>query len=424
MKRVVVLGALLAVVICGLVAIAEPVELTFVTPAWLPDTVRSIKAIVAEWNEDHPDIQVTIIWQAWENLDDYLLTSFQGGQAPDIFHEDSVMCYEYGHIGYAAPLNDYLSEEILEDIPQNSWDGVSDSDGSIYGIPFLQETQVIFYNKELFAEAGLTVPEDGMITWDQLRDFAQQLTKRDADGNVTTWGLLAPLEQRLWWCLVRENEGHVLNQHEDGTWHVEIDDNAKEAIKFYTDLVTVDHVMPQDVISYDFMSLLQGFLNKKYAMISFGCWVRSWIDRLGRGKIDWGMLEVKGPKQTVTAADPQAVAIYAKSAHKAEAFQFIQFFTNTENSAQIAHADWLFPVRESALQRPEFQTEEDQWNVAYQWLPYAQDVKEHMFGFLSWEWQSFIPQLELVILGEKDLDMALEDATTQGNLFLKRMGLQ
>jgi len=424
MKRVVVLGALLAVVICGLVAIAEPVELTFVTPAWLPDTVRSIKAIVAEWNEDHPDIQVTIIWQAWENLDDYLLTSFQGGQAPDIFHEDSVMCYEYGHIGYAASLNDYLSEEILEDIPQNSWDGVSDSDGSIYGIPFLQETQVIFYNKELFAEAGLTVPEDGMITWDQLRDFAQQLTKRDADGNATTWGLLAPLEQRLWWCLVRENEGHVLNQHEDGTWHVEIDDNAKEAIKFYTDLVTVDHVMPQDVISYDFMSLLQGFLNKKYAMISFGCWVRSWIDRLGRGKIDWGMLEVKGPKQTVTAADPQAVAIYAKSAHKAEAFQFIQFFTNTENSAQIAHADWLFPVRESALQRPEFQTEEDQWNVAYQWLPYAQDVKEHMFGFLSWEWQSFIPQLELVILGEKDLDMALEDATTQGNLFLKRMGLQ
>jgi len=424
MKRVVVLGALLAVVICWLAAGAEPVELTFVTPAWLPDTVRSIKEIVAEWNENHPDIQVKIIWQAWENLDNYLLTSFQGGQAPDIFHDDSVMCYEYGYMGYAAPLDDYLTEETLSDIPQKYWDGVSDSQGSIYGIPFLQETQVIFYNKELFAEAGLTVPEDGMITWDQLRDFAQQLTKRDADGNVTTWGLLAPLEQRLWWCLVRENEGHVLNQHEDGTWHVEIDDNAKEAIKFYTDLVTVDHVMPQDVISYDFMSLLQGFLSEKYAMVSFGCWMRSWVIRLGKGKIDWGMLQVKGPNQTVTAADPQAVAIYVDSPHKAEAFLFIEYFTNTENSAKIAYADWLFPVRGSALQRSEFQAEEYQWNAAYQWLPYAQDVKEHMFGFLSWEWQSFIPQLELVILGEKDLDTALEDATTQGNLFLKRMGLQ
>ncbi|RLI48149.1 MAG: hypothetical protein DRO73_10125 [Candidatus Thorarchaeota archaeon] len=423
-KQLAVVGALLVLMIFGLVATAGPVELKFVTPAWQPDTVKAVKAIVADWNKAHPDIQVKIIWQAWENLDDYLLTSFQGGQAPDIFHEDSVMCYEYGHMGYAAPLNNYLSKETLNDIPQKYWDGVSDSDGSIYGIPFLQETQVIFYNKALFAEAGIDVPEDGMITWDQLREFAKKLTKRDANGNVTTWGLLAPLEQRLWWCLVRENDGHVLKQHDDGTWHVEIDDNAKQAIQFYTDLVTVDKVMPQDVVSYDFMNLLQGFLNEKYAMISFGCWVRSWIKRLGRGKIDWGMLEVKGPKQTVTAADPQAVAVYAKSPHKAEAFQFIQYFTNTENSARIAHADWLFPVRKSALQLPEFQTEEDQWNVAYQWLPYAQDVKAHMFGFLSWEWQSFVPQLELVILGKEDLETALKDATIQGNQFLKRMGLQ
>jgi ABC-type glycerol-3-phosphate transport system substrate-binding protein len=102
----------------------------------------------------------------------------------------------------------------------------------------------------------------------------------------------------------------------------------------------------------------------------------------------------------------------------------VEFFTNTENSARIAYADWLFPVRQSALERPEFQTEEGQWNIAYQWLPYAQDVKPHMFGFFAWEWQSFLPQIELVILGKEDLATALDDATTQGNLFLRRMGLQ
>lgn len=422
--QIMALGVLLTLAVTMFGVLGTATNLTFVCPAWQADTVKEIKAIVAEWNEANPDIQVEINWQGWENVDDYLLTSFQGGQAPDIFHEDSVMCYEYGMLGYAAPLNDYLSDDTLADISSSIWEGVSDDKGTIYGMPLLQETLVIFYNKALFSDAGITVPADGMITWSELRDDAKRLTKRNEKGEVTTWGLLAPFEQRLWWCLVDDNDGHVLRQYDDGTWHVDIDDNARQAIKSFTDLVTVDQTMPQDILSYDFMSLLQGFKTGKYAMFSYGCWVRSWIERLTKGKLDWGILQVKGEKKTVTESDPQSLAIYIDSPHKDEAAKFVKFFTNTENSARIAHADWLFPVRQSAIDRPEFQTEEGQWNVAYKWLPYARDVKPHMFGFFSWEWQSFLPQLELVVLAKEDLDTALDNATTQGNIFLKRMGLQ
>lgn len=400
------------------------VNLQFLTPAWQSDTVDCVEEIVAEWNAAHPNIQVEIVWVAWENIDDFLLTSFQGGRAPDVFHEDSVMCYEYGMMGYAEPLDGYLDAQTVADIPEKTWAGVRDEDGNTYGVPFLQETLVLFYNQKMFDEAGIVPPDDGLITWDELRDYSLRLTKRDASGEVTTWGLLAPLEQRLWWCLVGQNEGNVLVEHADGTWHVEIDDAAREAVGFYTDLITADHVMPKEVLSYDFMSLLQGFKTGKYAMFSFGCWVRSWINRLTRNQLDWGMLQVKGPKQTVTEADPQALGIYAGSSHKKEAAEFLAFFTNTENQVRLALADWLFPVRESALARPEFQAEENQWDVAYQWLQYAEDVKPHMFGFFAWEWQSFIPQIELVILGSQDLDTALQAATEQGNAFLRRMGLQ
>lgn len=423
MKRwVAVVGAVLC--LSGMTSVVwGQVHLTFLTPAWQADTVKEVRAIVREWNDAHPDIQVEIISQAWENIDDFMLTSFQGGQAPDIFHQDSVMCYEYGLMGYVEPLNGYLADEILADIPEKFWAGVSDED-TIYGIPFLQETLVIFYNKTLFADAGIVVPEDGLVTWEQLRTYALELTVRDGSGGVTTWGLLSPMEQRLWWCLVEQNEGHVLVQHDDGTWHVEIDDNAREAIGFYTDLVVADEVMSEEVLSYDFMSLLQGFKTGKYAMFSYGCWVRSWIVKLTRGELDWGMLQVKGPKQQITEADPQAVGIYSGSPHKDEAAQFLAYFSNTENQARLAYADWLFPIRQSSLDRPEFQAEDNQWDVAYQWLPDARDVKPHMFGFFAWEWQSFLPQIELVILGNQTLDAALEKATTLGNQFLRRMGLQ
>jgi multiple sugar transport system substrate-binding protein len=411
------LAATTAVCVCA-------VTLQFLTPAWQSETVDEVETIVAEWNQARPDIQVEIVWQAWENIDDFLLTSFQAGQAPDVFHEDAVMCYEYGMLGYAEPLNRYLDDATLADTPQKSWAGVSDEQGNIYGVPFLQETLVVFYNKAKLADAGITPPADGMVTWDELRDYALRLTQRDASGQVTTWGLLAPLEQRLWWCLVAQNDGHVLVQYPDGTWHVEIDDAGRQAIEFYTNLVVADQVMPQDVLSYDFMSLLQGFKSGKYAMFSFGCWVRSWIDRLTQNELDWGMLQVKGPVRNVTEAGPQGISVYSGSPHKDQAAEFLLYFTNTENQARLAKADWLFPVRQTALARPEFQTEEDQWNVAYQWLPFAEDVKPHMFGFFAWEWQSFIPQIELAILGSESLDKALQAATEQGNAFLRRMGLQ
>jgi multiple sugar transport system substrate-binding protein len=423
MKRSVAifLGVILIGLLVGGTAVA--VQLQFLSPAWQSATVKEVRAIVSEWNEAHPDIQVEIISQAWENIDDFMLTSFQGGQAPDLFHQDSVMCYEYGLMGFVEPLNDYLEDEILSDIPDKFWSGVSNGD-TIYGVPFLQETLVVYYNKTMFADAGIQLPEDGMITWEQLRDYALQLTVRDASGDVTTWGLLSPLEQRLWWVLIEQNEGQVLSQHDDGTWHVDINDSAREAIAFYTDLIVTDKVMSEEVLSYDFMSLLQGFKTGKYAMFSYGCWVRSWITRLAGNQLDWGMLQVKGPKQNVTEADPQSIGIYSGSSYKDEAAQFLAFFTNTENQARIAYADWLFPTRQTALARPEFQSEENQWNIAYQWLPYARDVKPHMFGFFAWEWQSFIPQIELVILGNQSLDTALVNASLQGNQFLKRMGLQ
>lgn len=400
------------------------VELTFLCLAWQPSTVQAIEEIVAQWNQSHPDIQVKIVWQSWENVNDFLLTSFQGGEAPDIFHQDSIMCFEYGVLGYAEPLNDYLDEEILLDIPDHMWDSVRDDNGRIYGIPFLQETLVVFYNKAMFANAGIVVPPDGMVSWEELLDYAKRLTVTDASGKVITWGLLAPLEQRLWWCLVAQNEGRVLCKYPDGTWHVDIDDNAREAIRFYTDMVTLHKVMPQDIISYDFLNLIQGFVRGRYAMVTFGCWARSWLERLGSAKLDWGMLQIRGPKVNVTEADPQAIGLWAGSPYKKEAVEFMKFLTNTENSAKIAYADWLFPVRQSALARTEFQAPEHQWNVAYQWLPFARDVKPRMFGFFAWEWQSFIPQLELVILGQQSLDEALEKATRDGNAFLRRLGLQ
>lgn len=298
----------------------------------------------------------------------------------------------------------------------------SDLKGNIYGVPWLQEIQVVFYNKDIFKENGITVPDNRMIGWDELLDIAQKVTIRDSKtGEVKRWGFLAPTMEYFHWALIEQNDGHVLVMDDKGKWKVEIDDNAKEAIEFYISLITKYKVSPPDVMSIDYTSLMQNFLNGRYAMVTFGCWNRRF---LVQSKMDnWGgMLLVTG-KNIVSPSNPQGLGISKACKYKEEAFRFVEFLTNTENSADMAYADWLFPVRNSSVEDPRFRSTEYEWNILYSWLPYARNVRSNMPGYLTFEWQAFVPQIERVILGgEITIDEAFKNIEKEGNKVLKRLG--
>ena len=70
--------------------------------------------------------------------------------------------------------------------------------GAQYLLPKDFSPLAIYYNKKLFDEAGVAYPQEGW-TWDDLLATAQQLTKTDASGNVTQWGIQLP---GPWTCLL------------------------------------------------------------------------------------------------------------------------------------------------------------------------------------------------------------------------------
>ena len=64
--------------------------------------------------------------------------------------------------------------------------------GKTWGVPFQRSTIVLYYNKDAFKEAGLD-PEKAPANWEEMQAFAEKLTKRDASGNTTQWGVQIPL---------------------------------------------------------------------------------------------------------------------------------------------------------------------------------------------------------------------------------------
>ena len=93
-----------------------------------------------------------------------------------------------------VPIDDFVKTDDDKKWLQSFFPGFmlnSQTGGKTWGIPFQRSTVVMYWNKELFKEAGLD-PEKAPNTWDEQVEFAKKLTKRDGSDNVTQWGMQVP----------------------------------------------------------------------------------------------------------------------------------------------------------------------------------------------------------------------------------------
>jgi sn-glycerol 3-phosphate transport system substrate-binding protein len=136
--------------------------------------------------------------------------------------------------------------------------------GKTYAVPFQRSTPVLYWNKDAFKEAGLD-PEKGPASWDEMRDFAKKLTKKDG-GNVARWGVEIPSDGNTSWLfsgLTAANGVRLMNP--DGTKVVFDDPRVIEALQFLLDLSAKDAVQPAGLTSWG--TAPRDFLEGKLAMI-------------------------------------------------------------------------------------------------------------------------------------------------------------
>jgi sn-glycerol 3-phosphate transport system substrate-binding protein len=126
----------------------------------------------------------------------------------------------------------------------------SEYDGKTWGVPFQRGTTVFFWNKDAFKKAGLD-PSKGPQNWQEVIDFAKKLTKRDASGNVTQWGMQVPASLTPYWELqgyVAQNGGKLVNEAGDKTY---LDSpEVVGALQYWVDLSHKYHVMKPGVIEW------------------------------------------------------------------------------------------------------------------------------------------------------------------------------
>lgn len=131
----------------------------------------------------------------------------QSGGGADIIGIDGIWVGEFAEAGYITPLDEVGGDAVTnwdgwEQIPDAVQNGLSFND-QVYGVPQGADGRVLYYNKELFAQAGL--PEDWQPTsWEEILEAGRalagiegvtpiQLNAGTAMGEATTMQGLLPI---------------------------------------------------------------------------------------------------------------------------------------------------------------------------------------------------------------------------------------
>jgi multiple sugar transport system substrate-binding protein len=399
--------------------------LRYVSLAWQEGSIAANRSIVNEWNAAHPDLQVEYIQGTWNSAHDYLITAFETGDVPDIFHFESSVIIDYAMRGYLTNLSPYISPEMKNDILDVAWATVTRPNGEVGGIPFLIESLVVLYNKFLLAKEGIIPPTlENPWTWDDLQAAARKLTKDiDGDGVIDQYGVGMGLRNSA--NIIMNTSisfGGSFFKKEGDHYLVKVNDEEKKLFQTIVDMLYKDKSASPASIGETGAGMIPGFFSGRYAMlVGIGSWGRQQIVENAPKEFQWGVMPPIKEQTQMYGASTQTLSVPKKSKRAKEAMMFIDFMLSSKNMARLALNDWMIPARKSCLAMPEFLDTLGGWDITCAAVA-TLDVGSWLGapGYVEWKSRVANPVLQELFAGRLTIDEAARRIEHESNIVLSR----
>ncbi|MEV5146423.1 sugar ABC transporter substrate-binding protein [Streptomyces sp. NPDC052727] len=335
-----------------------PITLRFQSLAWQQESVTANKELVKEWNASHPDVKVEYVQGSWDSVHDQLLTSFEGGEAPDVIHDASDDLADFAYGGYLADLTGLLPARLRSGIPESSWETATFGHG-VYGVPFLQEPRVLIANADRLRAAKVRTPTpEHPWSWAEFRQVTKRLSGPGRYG--VAWPLKEPVSATL--NLSLSAGGRLFHRGADGKVSVRFTAGDAVVPRTVHDQVAVDHSAPASTLGSGGSDTLPGFFGGRYAMVPLGFSYRQQIAQQAPEGFRWEVLPAPAGADGLTqGVSPQTLSVSADCPHKKEAVAFIDFLLRPRNMVRLALGDWMLPTGTQALKNPALHTTENGW---------------------------------------------------------------
>jgi sn-glycerol 3-phosphate transport system substrate-binding protein len=420
------LGAFCAslMTLLGTAALAQaPVEVPFFFPVAVGGPItKIIDGYAADFEKDNAGIKLHPIYSgSYQDTIAKALTAVKSGDPPVTSILLSTDMYTLIDEDAIVPFDDLIKTDADRAWLKSFYPAFmenSQTGGKTWGIPFQRSTIVLYYNKDAFKEAGLD-PNRPPGTWKEMADYAAKLTKRDAAGNVTQWGVQIPSSGFPYWLfqgLALENGVNLMNAA--GTEVYYDKPEVIGALQYWLDLINKTKVHPPGIVEWG--TTPKDFFERKVAMM----WTTTGnlTNVKSNAKFDFGVAMLPAGKQRGSPTGGGNFYLFkaATPAQRTAGLQFIRWISSPERAAQWGIDTGYVATRSDAWTTPAMQ----KYVADFPAAAVARDQLQYAVAELSTHDNQRVTQalndgLQSALLGKKAPDAALTDAQETASRLLR-----
>lgn len=348
-----------------------------------PEEAASHERVGEAFMAEHPEIKIEFYNEPWGDYFTKVETLWASGDSaaiPDVL--------------FLWPTPKYAAQGVLENLDpfieqsgynlDDYWPALLESasyEGSVYGFPRDISVEALYYNKDMFDEAGIAYPDDTW-TWDDLRSAAEQLTIKDASGRVERYGLA--MEAGKWQLWVGQNGGSSLDDMRNPSSCTLGDPAAMDALTFFADLMNDGFAM-RDADLSQAGGDAGVFSSGQAAMIIQNS---SRVSAFNAAGLNYDVAVVPIPEggQRSASAGGAAWVMSAASDNKDAAWTFLSWLQSTDGGQRLyTESGEIFPALRSVAESDAFLNQEAAPANRQAFLTEGENAKVGRFGYFP-EW--------------------------------------
>ena len=403
--------------LCAFAGAQEPVTITY----WqyqFDERVEAMEQLIEQFEAENPDIDVVQETFPYADYEAQVGASLPAGVGPDVVQLFYGWLGAWQRAGYVEPLPEEYFDMAAIDAEFVPMAQAAKLNGSYYGLPTAVRSLALFYNQDMFEEAGIENPP---ATWDEFIEAAAALQVRRGPRFEQIGYAMAPGGQDhhlVREVLTRQFGGQPYS--DDGTEVLYDEEAGMQALEFYTSWVDEHEIGSMDFPGQENNAYRDGFRSQEtVAMIFDGSFAINAV--ANTAEFNWGVAEVPVLAEGGTQANfgsfwmngltPNA---FEDEATLEASVRFLEFVTSPDAMRLWLEVVGELPARASLIEDPEL-VEDPIFGPFIASLAYANATR---FVDESTQRQLMIDAINEVLLQDVAVEEALMEAASEDQALL------